>query len=585
MSKDGNHELERLEKLRHSAAHVLADAVKRLFPGTKLAIGPAVEDGFYYDFEFEQPISADKLPKIEKQMKKIIAAKLPFEVEEISKQEAIELFEKMGEKYKCELLKEIVDDKVTIYRHGDFVDLCRGPHLENTSQVKAVKLLKVAGAYWRGDEKREQLTRIYGTAFPTKEELDEYLELLKQAEKRDHRKLGKELDLFSTMEECGAGLVLWHPKGSRIRLNIEDFWRQEHLKNGYDLVFTPHMARLDMWKTSGHWDFYRENMYAPMVVDDVEYEIKPMNCPFHIEIYKSHLRSYREFPLRWAELGTVYRYERSGVLHGLMRVRGFTQDDAHIFLTPEQLEEEIKRTLDFCLFMLRSFGFEDFDLYLSTKPEKCVGSEDEWNRATNALEKALKDSQIKYEIDPGEGVFYGPKIDIKIKDSLNRSWQCSTIQVDFNLPERFDLEYVASDGARHRPIMIHRALLGSLERFIGVLIEHYAGDFPTWLTPVQATILTISKDQKDFAQKTKKMLEQNNVRVNLDERDEKLGLKIREAELSKIPYMLIIGAKEASEAKVSVRSRAKGDLGIMSVESLKDLILEDVNLKGGRYSK
>lgn len=579
MTEKGDEYLLKLETLRHSAAHVMADAVKRLFPEAKLAIGPAVEDGFYYDFDYPKGFTTADLEKIEKVMHEIVDSKTPFEKKEVSKAEAKKIFEKLNEPYKLELLSELEGDKAIIYSHGNFVDLCRGPHVANTKDIKAFKLLKVAGAYWRGDEKNRQLNRLYGTAFFSKKELDDYLKLLEEAALRDHRKLGRELDLYSTMEEYGAGLVLWHPKGGRIRLEMENFWRDEHLKNGYDIVFTPHMAKLDMWKVSGHWDFYRENMYSPMTVDGVEYEIKPMNCPFHIQIYKSRMRSYREFPLRWAELGTVYRYERSGVLHGLMRVRGFTQDDAHIFLRPDQLEVEVKRTLDFSLHILRSFGFSNYDIYLSTKPPKCVGTDEDWALATAALEKALKQSGLPFQVDPGEGVFYGPKIDIKIKDSLGRAWQCTTIQVDFNLPERYNMEYVGSDGGKHRPIMIHRALLGSLERFMGVMVEHYAGDFPVWLAPVQAILLTITNDQGEYAKGVRDRLEKEGVRVKLDDRNEKLGLKIREAELQKIPYMLIIGGKEAAANSVAVRSRAKGDLGSMPVESFIETVLENIEKK------
>jgi threonyl-tRNA synthetase len=576
MTEKGDEKLIELEALRHSASHIMADAVKRLFPEAKLAIGPAIEEGFYYDFDYPEGFSTEDLAKIENLMKEIISQKLPFKCEDLSKAKARKLFKERDEPYKLELIEDLEGDKVTVYSHGSFVDLCRGPHVSNTADIKAFKLLKVAGAYWRGDETKQQLSRIYGTAFPSQRELDDYLKLLEEAALRDHRKIGRDMDLFSTMEEYGAGLILWHPKGGRVRCTIEDFWREEHRRNGYDIVFTPHMARLDMWKVSGHWDFYRENMYSPMVVDDVEYEIKPMNCPFHIQIYKSRLRSYREFPMRWAELGTVYRYERSGVLHGLMRVRGFTQDDAHIFTRPDQLEAEVRRVLDFSLYMLRSFGFKEFDIFLSTKPQKHVGTDEEWDLATKALEKALKESGIRYEVDPGEGVFYGPKIDIKIKDSLGRSWQCTTIQVDFNLPNRYHMEFVGSDGEKHRPIMIHRALLGSIERFMGVLVEHYAGNFPVWLAPVQAIILTITTDQVPFAESVKNDLEKRGIRVELDDRNEKLGLKIREAEIEKVPYMLVVGKREADAKTVAVRSKGKGDLGSMAVDKFVEMIMGDI---------
>ncbi len=575
MTKENHEREEQLERLHHSAAHVMADAVKRLFPTARITIGPAIADGFYYDFDYPPGFSADDLERIEEEMHKIVKAKLPFIREEVTRDQARALFK--DEPYKQELIDEISEGEIiTVYRHGDFVDLCRGPHLNSTGEIGAFKLLKVAGAYWRGDEKNAQLQRIYGTAFPTKKELDEYLALLAEAEKRDHRKLGRELDLFSTMDTYGAGLVLWHPMGGRLRVVIEDFWREAHRKGGYEILFTPHMARLDLWKASGHWDFYRESMYAPMVIDDVEYEIKPMNCPFHIQIYKSRMHSYRELPLRWAELGTVYRYERSGVLHGLMRVRGFTQDDAHIFCRPDQLEDEIRRVFDFSLDVLRTFGFEHYDIFLSTKPEKRVGSDESWESATKALETTLKKSGLPYEIDPGEGVFYGPKIDIKIKDALNRSWQCTTIQVDFNLPERYRMEYVGSDGARHQPIMIHRALMGSLERFIGVLIEHYAGAFPVWLAPVQASILSITDEQSDYCRDLEERCRAEGLRVELDDRNEKLGLKIREAQLAKVPYMLVVGKKEVAQGAVAVRTRSKGDIGVMPVEDYIAMVKKEI---------
>lgn len=567
-----------LETIRHSAAHVMASAVKRIWPGTKLGIGPAVEDGFYYDFLLPEgvKISDADLQRIEDVMNEIIAKDLPFERILVSKEEARQIFEDLGEVFKIELIDEIPEDFVSIYKHGDFVDLCRGPHISSTKLVGAVRLLKVAGAYWKGIESNPMLTRIYGTAFETKEDLDKYLKFLEEAARRDHRRIGTELGLFSMMDEYGPGLVLWHPKGAMVRKVIEDFWRSEHIKNGYDLVFTPHIARLDLWKTSGHLDFYRENMYTPMDVDGVEYELKPMNCPFHILIYKSRLRSYREFPMRFAELGTVYRYERSGVLHGLMRVRGFTQDDAHIFCTKEQLNKEIKGVLDLSLFMLKSFGFSEFDVRLSTKPEKYVGSDENWELATSALTAALDDSNIEWSVDEGEGVFYGPKIDIKIKDSIGRKWQCSTIQVDFNLPERFDIYYVESDGQRTRPIMIHRALMGSLERFFGVLIEHFAGAFPVWLAPVQVRILTISDKHIDYGTSVFDRLLKEGFRAELDRRNEKLGLKIREAELEKIPYMVIIGDKEAASGMLSVRSRMDGDLGAKTPDDFVGLLREKV---------
>ena len=570
-----------LDTIRHSASHILADAVMKLYPGVKLGIGPSIEDGFYYDFDFPKGVTITEgdFEKIEAEMKKIIKSNASFSSETLSKDDARKLFSERGDTYKLELIDEIPDETVTLYKHGDFLDLCCGPHVSYTKNIKAYKLLKVAGAYWRGDEKNPMLTRIYGTAFDTKDALQDYLDRLEEAAKRDHRKIGKELELYSSMDEFGPGLILWHPMGSRIRCAMEDFWREAHRKHGYEVLFTPHIARLDLWKVSGHLDFYSENMYAPMDVDGQEYELKPMNCPFHIQIFKSKLRSYREFPLRWAELGTVYRYERSGVLHGLMRVRGFTQDDAHLFCRPDQLNDEVKRVFDFSLYILKSFGFEDFEIYLSTKPEKHVGSDDKWELATSALKKTLEESGMEWQEDPGEGVFYGPKIDIKIKDSLGRSWQCTTIQVDFNLPERFELSYVGDDGALHQPIMIHRALMGSLERFFGVLVEHYAGAFPLWLAPVQAKILTITDNQNDYAEEIAKMFEDAGIRIEIDNRGEKLGLKIREAQLKKIPYMLVVGKNEVEEGKVSVRSRQGGDMGSKSVEELIALLTEEIKEK------
>ncbi len=578
MTEKGDRELLELEKLRHSAAHVMADAVKRLFPGVRITIGPAIEDGFYYDFDYERPFTEEDLAKIEAEMGRIVKAKLPFVREEVTRDEARAIFK--DEPYKLELIEEFPEGEViTVFRHGEFVDLCRGPHVADTGRIGAFKLLSVAGAYWRGDETKQQLQRIYGTAFFDKKELDAYLKKLEEAAKRDHRKLGKELELFSTMEEMGPGLILWHPKGGRIRTVMENFWREEHMKNGYEILYTPHIARLDLWKTSGHWEFYRENMYSPMVVDEVEYELKPMNCPFHIAVYKTRLRSYREFPMRWAELGTVYRYERSGVLHGLMRVRGFTQDDAHIFCRSDQLEDEIRRTLDFSLHILRSFGFSDYDIYLSTKPEKHVGADAAWELAEGALRKALEGSGLEFQVDPGEGVFYGPKIDIKIKDSLGRAWQCTTIQVDFNLPERYRMDYVGSDGQRHQPIMIHRALMGSLERFFGVLIEHYAGAFPTWLAPVQARVISVTEAQAGYARKVADDLTAKGYRVEVDDRNEKLGFKIREGRLSKVPYLLVVGAKEVDANAVAVRSREEGELGTMSAADFAKRMAQDIEAK------
>ncbi len=544
---------------RHSAAHIMAHAISDLFPGALFAVGPSTDEGFYYDIDYERPFTPEDLEKIENRMKEIIAGKTPFSRREMSREEALSFFRERKEKYKVELLEELEDARVSLYEEGGFVDLCRGPHVPHTGRIKAVKLLSLAGAYWRGDEKNKMLQRIYGTAFDNPKELKKYLNFLEEVKKRDHRRLGKELDLFSIQEETGPGLVLWHPKGALIRKVMEDFWRDEHLRADYQILFTPHMARLDLWKKSGHWGFYRENMYAPMEVEGQEYEIKPMNCPFHINIYKNRLRSYRELPIRYCELGTVYRFERSGVLHGLLRVRGFTQDDAHIFCTPEQIEDEIGRVLDFTLFVLRTFGFSEYDIYLSTRPEKYVGDPAHWEQATAALEQALKSKDLPYEIDPGEGVFYGPKIDIKVKDSLGRSWQCSTIQVDFNLPERFELEYKGSDGAEHRPIMIHRALMGSLERFFGVLVEHYAGAFPLWLSPVQARVLTIADRHAEYGREVRDALRAAGLRADLDDANEKIGYKIRQGAMEKIPCLLTVGDREAENRTVNVRRR--GDKG------------------------
>jgi threonyl-tRNA synthetase len=555
----------------------MAHAIKDLFPDVKLAIGPATEDGFYYDIDRDTPFTLEDLEKIEKKMKEIIKKNNPFVRKDIPKTEAIELFKKMGENYKVELLQEIPDETVSIYEEGGFIDLCRGPHIPNTGKIKAFKLLSIAGAYWRGDEKNKMLQRIYGTAFDNKDDLNAYLNFLEEVKKRDHRKLGKELDLFSLSDEIGPGLILWHPNGAIIRKTVEDFWRNEHLKADYKILYTPHIAKLNLWQRSGHWDFYRENMYSPMEIDEVAYELKPMNCPFHIEIYKSSLKSYRELPIRYAELGTVYRYERSGVLHGLLRVRGFTQDDAHIFCREDQIEDEILNILDFTLFILRTFGFDAYDVYLSTRPEKYVGTLENWESATNALKHALEKKDLSYQIDPGEGVFYGPKIDIKIKDSLNRSWQCSTMQVDFNNPERFDVTYRGSDGKEHRPIMIHRALMGSLERFFGILIEHYAGAFPLWLSPVQVSVLTIAERHDDYAKEIYKKLRESDIRVEIVLENEKIGYKIREATVRKIPYLVIIGDREIAENKITIRKRNGENIGPFTIEQFIDIIKDEIN--------
>lgn len=571
---------EELEVLRHSSAHILAQAVKELYPKAKLAIGPAVEEGFYYDFDFDRPFTPEDLDAIEKKMAEIVKRNIPIVRKEISRVDAIRLFKEKGEDYKLELIAGFPDETFSVYEQGDFVDLCRGPHLRYTGKAKAFKLLSIAGAYWRGDEKNKMLQRVYGTAFPTKDELKAYLDKLEEAKKRDHRKLGKELDLFSINDEAGGGLVLWHPKGARIRKAIEDFWRDEHYKAGYELVFTPHIARLDLWKQSGHWDFYRESMYSPMDVEGFEYELKPMNCPFHIMIYNSAMKSYRDLPIRQAELGTVYRFEKSGVLHGLMRVRGFTQDDAHIFCTREQLGSEIDRVIEFVLYILRTFGFSEFEAYLSTRPEKFVGEPAVWDEATEALREGLERHNLSYKVDDGGGAFYGPKIDLKIKDSIGRSWQCSTIQVDFNLPEKFDVNYIGEDSKRHRPIMIHRALMGSLERFFGVLIEHYAGAFPTWLSPVQALVMTITDKQITYADGVLDKLRKAGIRAEIDKRNEKIGYKIREAQIQKVPYMLVVGDKEMENEGVAVRKRSGEDLGFMDADGFIAMIKEECMQKG-----
>ncbi len=543
-----------LETLRHSCAHLMAQAVQELFPGTQVTIGPVIEDGFYYDFSRDEAFVPEDLEKIEKRMKEIAAKDLEIVRTEIPRDEAIKKFTDMGEKFKVEII-DTVDEPISVYSQGDWSDLCRGPHVESTRQIKAFKLLHTSSAYWRGDERNPVLQRIYGTAWNTEKELRTHLKRLEEAKKRDHRKLGKELDLFSVSDEIGPGLILWHPKGARVRHLIEDFWKKEHFKNGYEMVISPHAAKIDLWKTSGHTEFYKENMFSNMDIEGKEYVMKPMNCPFHIQIYKSKLRSYRDLPMRFGELGTVYRYERSGVLHGLLRVRGFTQDDAHLFCRPSQIEEEITKVLNLIVYILRSFGFFEYKIYLSTKPDKYVGADEDWESATKALENALNNKKLDFEVDPGEGVFYGPKIDIKIKDSLNRYWQVSTVQVDFNLPERFNISYIEEHGQRHQPIMLHRALMGSLERFFGCLIEHYAGAFPLWLAPVQVILCTITDNHAEYAEKLAQRLEESDIRVEKDLRNEKIGFKIREAQLQKIPYMIVLGDKEVESQTLGVRKR------------------------------
>ena len=566
------------EVYRHSSTHIMAQAVKEVLPTAQLTIGPALEEGFYYDFAYERPFTPEDLAKIEARALQIMKANLPFKRKEMPRKEAIKFFKEQGEHYKAEILESIEDDTVSLYSQGEFVDLCRGPHVPSTGRITALKLLTTGGAYWRGDERNPMLQRIYGTSFPSQAQLDAHIAKLEEIKRRDHRKLGKELDLITIQDEIGPGLVLWHPKGALIRLLIENFWREQHLQQGYELVYSPHVARLDLWRTSGHVDYYRDNMFVPMKVEASEYQLKPMNCPFHIMIYKSHLRSDRELPLRYGELGTVSRYERTGVLHGLLRVRGFTQDDAHIFCRPDQLEAEVSQVLEFTFFVLRTFGFSEFEIFLSTKPEKAVGSDENWAQATAALEAALKGRGVAYEVDLGEGVFYGPKIDIKIKDVLGRSWQCSTVQIDFNNPQRFDLAYTGEDGKYHQPIMIHRALMGSIERFFDILIEHYAGAFPTWLAPVQAKVLCITDRQKEYAEDVVGQLKAAGFRAEADVRNEKIGFKIREAEKAKIPYMLVVGDREMQSRTASVRGRSGVDLGSLSVSAIIERIQSDIGL-------
>jgi len=562
---------EGLDILRHSTSHIMASAVRQLFPGVKVAIGPSIEKGFYYDFDRDETFVPEDLEKIEEKMNEIIAADIPFERLEMNKQEAIDLFKNLGEIYKVELLEEIADEKVSLYKTGDFLDLCRGPHIPSTKKIKAFKLLSIAGAYWRGNEKNKMLQRIYGTAFKSKEELEEYLRKLQEAVKRDHRKIGRDLDLFSIQEEAGPGLVFWHQKGAAVRKVIEDFWKEEHYRRGYELVNSPHIARSHLWKISGHLDFYKENMFSGIDIEGQEYILKPMNCPFHILIYKSSRRSYRDLPMRMAEMGTVYRYERSGVLHGMLRVRGFTQDDAHIFCTPEQLKDEVLGCVDLAEFIMKTFGFFEYEINLATRPEKFAGTSEDWDVAEATLRAALVEKNLSFIVDEGGAVFYGPKIDIKIKDALGRLWQGPTIQFDFNLPGRFDVTYIGQDGNKHTPYMVHRAILGSFERFMGCLIEHYAGAFPTWLAPVQARIMPITSRTQEYAMNIKKTLEAEGIRTDIDDRSEKINLKIREAQVEKIPYMLIVGEKEESAGNVALRSRSKGDLG---PKPLKDFIIE-----------
>jgi len=566
-----------LDTMRHSVSHVMAEAVLSIFPDAKFAIGPAIEDGFYYDFDLPRPLTPEDLPIIEKKMGEIIKANLPFKRRDITKDEAKELF--ANQPYKLELIADLPDDKVGVYEQGSFTDLCRGPHIDSTGEIKAFKLTSIAGAYWRGDEHNAMLQRIYGVAFGSQQELDDYLTKQEEAKKRDHRKLGKELDLFLIPEEIGGGLVIYTPKGGRIRTAVEDFWRQEHFANGYEILYTPHIGLSKLWETSGHLGFYKENMYSPMTIDEQEYYIKPMNCPFHILAYKSQTRSYRNLPLRWAELGTVYRYERSGVLSGLMRVRGFTQDDAHIFCTPEQMNSEISETLRFSLYMLKTFGFKKYKVYLSTRPADAIGDPKRWEDAQNALRRVIDEYKLDYEVDEGGGAFYGPKIDLKIEDALGREWQATTIQFDFNLPERFDMMYVGADGKEHRPYMIHRALLGSWERFFGLLIEHYAGAFPTWFAPVQVKIIPVADRHNENAQKIAAEFRKHGIRAEMDDRSERMNLKIRQAQLEKIPYMIILGDKEIADNSISVRCRSGEQLPAQPLSSFIETLTREIASK------
>jgi threonyl-tRNA synthetase len=557
-----------LETMRHSAAHVMAAAVRRLWPDALFDIGPDTEDGFYYDFDLKHRLTAEDFPAIEAEMAKIVAENAPFVREEKTREDVLEMMKARGQTYKLERLADIPEgETISLYHSGDFTDLCRGPHVASTGEIKAFKLTSVAGAYFRGDEKNQMMQRLYGTAFLSQEDLDAHLKMLEEAKLRDHRVLGRDLDLYSVQESVGPGLIHWHPKGARIRSVIEEFWRREHYRAGYEMLYTPHVGRAGLWETSGHLGFYSENMYAPMEIDEQRYYIKPMNCPFHIQIYKTHKRSYRELPLRWAELGTVYRYERAGVLHGLMRVRGFTQDDAHIYCTEEQVEGEVRECVRFAIAMWKAFGFENITAYLATRPEKAVGDPARWEVAQRSLEAALKAEGIAYEMDEGGGAFYGPKIDLKTRDAIGREWQMSTVQFDFNLPDRFDMVYTGPDGQDHRPYMVHRALLGSLERFFGILIEHYAGAFPLWLAPVQAVLIPVTDKQTAAAEEVAAKLRAKDFRVQVDGRPEKMGAKIRDAQMQKIPYMLVMGGREIENGTISVRSRVAGDQGAMALEA------------------
>ena len=570
--------IELRKRIRHSSAHVMADVVTKMFPDAKLGIGPPTEEGFYYDFMVEKPISDQDLARIEKQMRKTIQRNLPFEFHEYQRDDALTM--NSDEPLKLEIINEIpTEEPITTYKHGNFEDLCAGPHVESTGKIPAFKLLNVAGAYWRGDENQPMLQRIYGTAFESKEALETHLNNLEEAKKRDHRLLGRDLDLFSIHEETGPGLIIWHPKGSRIRGIVEDFWRDEHRKRGYDLIYTPHIGRSTLWETSGHLGFYKENMYAAMEMDGQEYYLKPMNCPFHIMYYQNDLRSYRDLPMRIGELGSVYRYERGGVVQGLLRVRGMTQDDAHIFCRPDQVEDEVNAVLDLTFFLLQSFGFSQYDVMLSTKPDKAVGEDTRWEFATESLRSTLVNRGIKYEIDEGGGAFYGPKIDIHIRDAIGRQWQITTVQFDFNLPERFGLKYIGADGQEHQPYMVHRALLGTMERFMGVLIEHYAGAFPVWLAPVQAEVIPIAERHTSYAKEIETTLLNANIRSHTSDNNDRMNAKIRYAQLQKIPYMLVIGDREQDSDTVSVRLRSGEDLGALAISDVIERISNESTTK------
>ena len=574
VAKEGSELAELRRRIRHSTAHVMADVVTTMFPEAKLAIGPPTEEGFYYDFLVEEPFSSEELEQIEAEMWKTVKSDLAFELHEYPREQMMAM--NADEPLKLEIIEEIPEDEaITTYKHGDFEDLCAGPHVESTGKIPAFKLLNVAGAYWRGDEKRAMLQRIYGTAFETQEALDEHLERLEEAKRRDHRLLGRELDLFSIHDETGPGLIVWHPKGSRVRGLVEDFWKAEHYRAGYDLVYTPHIGRSTLWETSGHLEFYKENMYAPMDMDGQEYYLKPMNCPFHIMYYNTALRSYRDLPMRIGELGTVYRYERGGVVQGLLRVRGLTQDDAHIFCRPDQVEDEVNGVLDLTFHLLSSFGFSEYEVMLASMPEKAVGSADQWELATQSLRHTLDARGQVFEIDEGGGAFYGPKIDVHIRDAIGRQWQITTVQFDFNLPERFGLKYIGDDGGEHQPYMIHRALLGSLERFMGVLIEHYGGAFPTWLAPVQAQVVPIAERHNEYAEKVESQLAEAGVRTHVDLRNERMNAKIRDAQLQKVPYMLVVGDREAEAEAAAVRLRSGEDLGAKPIAEVVAMIVAE----------